>query len=173
MEHLTATMPLQYVSTRLVREPTFEDRPKLTSSDDVAEFLKQRLDLSLDREVLGVITLSPMMQVNVAEICSIGTIDAAMIHVREVYKSAITSSSVAIILFHTHPSSDSAYPSMDDLATTKRMVEAGKILGINFIDHIIIAGNGTWTSLKDMAGDSSLITYINKKGKETKDERKQ
>ena len=44
MEHLTATMPLQYVSTRLVREPTFEDRPKLTSSDDVAEFLKQRLD---------------------------------------------------------------------------------------------------------------------------------
>lgn len=165
MEQLTATMPLQYVSTRLVHEPTFKERPILSESEKVAEFLKQRLDLSLDREVLGVICLSPMMQANLAEIVSIGTIDSAMIHAREIFKSAIVSSSVGIILFHTHPSTDSSEPSMVDLATTKRMIEAGKILGIEIFDHIIIAGDGSWTSMQDEAGSQALLTYINKKGK--------
>lgn len=164
MEQLTPVKSLQYVSTRLVREPTFEDRPILGESKKVAEFLKQRLDLTLDREVLGVICLSPMMQINSAEIVSIGTVDSAMIHAREIFKAAITSSSVGIILFHTHPTTDSAEPSMDDLATTKRMIEAGRILGIQVIDHFILTGTGAWTSMKDLAGDSSLLTYINKKG---------
>ena len=162
---LTPTMPLRYVSTRLVREPCFEDRPRLQSSEDVANFLKERLDLSLDREVLGVICLSPMMHINLAEICGIGTVDSAMIHVREVFKSAITSSSVGIILFHTHPTTDRAEPSMDDIYTTKRMAEAGRMLGIQVFDHIILAGNGDWTSIKDLAGDMSLLAYCSKRGK--------
>ena len=157
---LTATMPLQYVSTRLVREPTFDDRPILKDANAVADFLKQRLDLSLDREVLGVICLSPRKQVNLAEIISIGTIDGTMMHAREVYKSAITSSSVAIILFHTHPTSGIALPSECDLVATKRMIEAGAILGINFVDHIIIAGNGSWSSIFALAGEEDMHTFV-------------
>lgn len=165
MEQLTPVMPLQYVSTRLVHEPTFKERPILGEAEKVAEFLKERLDLSMDREVLGVICVSPMMQVNLAEIVSIGTIDSALVHAREIFKSAITSSSIGIILFHTHPTTDSSEPSFPDLATTKRLIEAGKILGIEIFDHIILAGDGSWTSMKDEAGTLSLLAYINKKGK--------
>jgi DNA repair protein RadC len=72
---------------------------------------------------------------------SIGTLSASLVHPREVFKDAITHSAASVVLAHNHPSGDPE-PSEDDLTTTKRLIEAGKILGVEVIDHIIIGKNG-------------------------------
>jgi DNA repair protein RadC len=77
---------------------------------------------------------------------SIGTLNATLVHPREVFAPAIEHSASAMILVHNHPSGDPA-PSRDDLALTHRLVEAGLIMGIEVIDHIII-GRDSWVSLK-------------------------
>jgi DNA repair protein RadC len=72
---------------------------------------------------------------------SIGTLNSNLVHPREVFKEAISHSAASVVLVHNHPSGDPE-PSEDDLTITKRLVEAGKILGIEVIDHIIISKNG-------------------------------
>jgi DNA repair protein RadC len=74
------------------------------------------------------------------ETISIGTINSSLVHPREVFEPAIRELAVAIILVHNHPSGDPT-PSEDDIALTKRLIEAGKILGIEVTDHIIIGKN--------------------------------
>ena len=71
---------------------------------------------------------------------SIGTLNANLVHPREVFKEAIIHNTVSVILMHNHPSGDTE-PSEDDLDITKRLVESGKILGIEVLDHIIVAKN--------------------------------
>jgi DNA repair protein RadC len=78
---------------------------------------------------------------------SIGTLDASLVHPREVFKEAITRNSASVILVHNHPSGDPE-PSDDDLTMTKKLVESGKILSIEVIDHIII-GKNSYYSFKD------------------------
>ncbi|QOY37662.1 RadC family protein [Anaerobacillus isosaccharinicus] len=79
---------------------------------------------------------------------SIGLIDAALVHPREVYKDAIKRSAATIICAHSHPSGD-PNPSKEDLEITKRLKKAGELIGIKLLDHVII-GDGRWVSLKDM-----------------------
>jgi DNA repair protein RadC len=76
---------------------------------------------------------------SVAEI-SIGTLDSSIVHPREVFLEAIKNKAASVIFVHNHPSGDPE-PSKDDLEITKRLVESGKILGIEVIDHIIITEN--------------------------------
>jgi DNA repair protein RadC len=70
-----------------------------------------------------------------------GTLNASLVHPREVFKDAITHSAASVVLAHNHPSGDPE-PSEDDLKITRKLVDSGKILGIEVIDHIIIAKNG-------------------------------
>jgi len=72
------------------------------------------------------------------EIISIGSLNANLVHPREVFEPAIKNSAAQIIVAHNHPSGDTE-PSQDDIEITKRLVEAGKILGIEIVDHIIAA----------------------------------
>ena len=72
------------------------------------------------------------------EVISVGTLNANLVHPREVFEGAIASHAAQIIVAHNHPSGDHE-PSEDDLLITKRLVEAGKILGIDLLDHIIVA----------------------------------
>lgn len=81
------------------------------------------------------------------ETVSIGTLNANLVHPREVFEPAVRNLAAQIVLAHNHPSGDPE-PSEDDLEITKRLVEAGKILGIEAIDHIIIAKTG-FTSFKE------------------------
>jgi len=81
------------------------------------------------------------------ETISIGTLNASLVHPREVFKPAIDELAVSIIVVHNHPSGDSK-PSNDDLAITKRLEAAGKIMGVEVIDHIIITRSG-YCSLKE------------------------
>jgi len=68
---------------------------------------------------------------------SIGSLDSSIVHPREVFKEAISSTAASVIFAHNHPSGDPT-PSEDDIKLTKRLVEAGEILGIEVLDHIII-----------------------------------
>lgn len=81
------------------------------------------------------------------EIISVGTLNANLVHPREVFEPAIKKSAAQIIVAHNHPSGDPE-PSEDDLIITKRLAEAGKIIGIDIIDHVIIAKD-SYVSLKE------------------------
>lgn len=75
------------------------------------------------------------------EIISIGSLNANLVHPREVFEPAVRNLTAQIILAHNHPSGD-PIPSEDDLEITKRLIEAGRILGIEVIDHVVVAKNG-------------------------------
>ena len=72
------------------------------------------------------------------KIVSVGSLDSTVVHPREVFREAASASAAAIVLFHNHPSGDPT-PSPDDLVLTTRMVNAGNIMGIDVIDHLILA----------------------------------
>lgn len=78
---------------------------------------------------------------------SVGILNASLVHPRELFKKAILNNTSHVIVAHNHPSGDPT-PSDDDILTTQRLVESGKILGIEVIDHIIITQGG-FVSLKD------------------------
>ncbi len=82
---------------------------------------------------------------------SVGSLSSAVVHPREVFKPAILSNAAALIFGHNHPSGDPA-PSPEDRVLTKRLVEGGKLLGIQVLDHIIV-GDGRYYSFAD---DSAL-----------------
>jgi DNA repair protein RadC len=77
---------------------------------------------------------------------SVGSLNASIVHPREVFKAAVMASAAAVVLVHNHPSGDPE-PSEEDLAITKRLVEAGELLGISVLDHIVVAARGL-TSLR-------------------------
>ena len=79
---------------------------------------------------------------------SIGILDASVVHPREVFRTAIEKSAASIIAVHNHPSGDPK-PSQQDRYITQRLVEAGRIIGIEVLDHLII-GNPEWVSMKNL-----------------------
>jgi len=81
------------------------------------------------------------------ETLSMGTLNASLVHPREVFRAAIRSSSASIICMHNHPSGDPS-PSPEDIQITQRLAEAGSLLGIEVLDHIVI-GDGIFVSLKE------------------------
>jgi DNA repair protein RadC len=93
------------------------------------------------KEHFKLILLNPRNKIIGISTISIGILNASLVHPREVFKDAITHSAASVVLAHNHPSGDPE-PSEDDIMITKRLIEAGKILGIEVMDHIIIAKNG-------------------------------
>jgi DNA repair protein RadC len=93
------------------------------------------------KEHFKLILLNPRNKIIGISTISIGILNASLVHPREVFKDAITHSAASVVLAHNHPSGDPE-PSEDDITITKRLIEAGKILGIEVMDHIIIAKNG-------------------------------
>jgi DNA repair protein RadC len=93
------------------------------------------------KEHFKLILLNPRNKIIGISTISVGTLNASLVHPREVFKDAIMHSAASVVLAHNHPSGDPE-PSEDDLKITKKLVESGKILGIEVIDHIIVARNG-------------------------------
>ena len=102
---------------------------------------------SLKKEHMKAILLNTKCSVISIEEISIGSLNSSLVHPREVFIPAIKKSSASIILAHNHPSGDPT-PSSDDIHVTKRIFEAGKLIGIELVDHIII-GDGKYISLKE------------------------
>jgi DNA repair protein RadC len=101
----------------------------------------------LKKECMKAILLNIKCGLVSIEEISVGSINSSIVHPREVFVSAIKKSCASLILAHNHPSGDPT-PSQEDINITNRLVEAGKILGIEVVDHIII-GDGKYVSLKD------------------------
>ncbi|MEA2113492.1 MAG: DNA repair protein RadC [Patescibacteria group bacterium] len=106
-----------------------------TPKDIVAQAVYMR---DKTREHLMVIYLNARNEMIFKKPMFVGTLNANLVHPREIFQYALKKNAAAIVLVHNHPSGDPE-PSQDDLTTTKRIVEAGKIMGIEVIDHIIIA----------------------------------
>lgn len=135
----------QAISERYAKEK-LDPRILLDSPRLVFEYLKEKIGKE-KKEHFVVLCLDTRNNLIIEDV-SIGTLNASLVHPREVFKKAILNSSSYVILAHNHPSGDSS-PSQEDIATTRRLVEAGKILGISVTDHIIIANN-SFVSLKEI-----------------------
>ena len=113
------------------------DRPRLTSPRQLAAYLLPQYGAGVV-EQFGIVLLDTRHRLIRIKIVSIGSLDSAVVHPREVFREAASASAAAIVLFHNHPSGDPT-PSPDDLALTTRMVSAGDIMGIDVVDHLILA----------------------------------
>jgi DNA repair protein RadC len=116
---------------------------KITSPKDVADIYIPLLRDEL-KENFYILCLSSSNKIMQAEKISMGSLNASLVHPREIFKVAIENSSASIICIHNHPSGNPE-PSSEDISITKKLVDAGKLLDIPLFDHIIIAGN-TYTS---------------------------
>lgn len=133
----------QAVSQRYAKEK-ISSEVLLNSPKLVFEYLKEKIGKE-KKEHFAMLCLDTRNNLIVEEV-SVGTLNASLVHPREVFKKAILNNSSHVIIAHNHPSGDPT-PSEDDIITTKRLVEAGKILGIAVADHFIIASND-YVSLK-------------------------
>jgi len=115
---------------------------KITSAKDVFEKYEYLSDLK--QEQFMVLILDTKNKIIKEEIVSIGTLDSELIHPREIFKSAIKESGNAIIVIHNHPSSDCT-PSKEDLRITDKIAEAGEVLNIKLLDHVIIGQDNYWS----------------------------
>ena len=100
-----------------------------------------------DREVLLVLCLNTKNDVVAIHRCHVGSLNSSIVHPREVFKSAILNNAASIIISHNHPSFNCS-PSSEDIEVTKRIQEAGILLGIELLDHIIVTPS-TFLSLKE------------------------
>ena len=130
---------------RRVREPSLLSGKTITTAEDIAKLYMERMRGS-KREHVQLFILNTKCKIESEYTVSIGELNSADIHPREVYSVAIRRSAAAIIIAHNHPSGDPT-PSNLDIAATKRLEAAGKIVGIKLLDHII-AGYDSYVSLR-------------------------
>ncbi len=128
------------------RRVNYGTRRKIQTSRDVFEAFYGHFT-EKDREELLVVPLDGKNQVLGFHVVSVGTLTASLVHPREVFKVAILANAAALILVHGHPSG-SPEPSAEDVAITRRLKEAGELLGIRLLDHVVI-GDGRYVSLAD------------------------
>jgi DNA repair protein RadC len=126
-------------------------KPSLTgasfcSSQDVAVYYQPRMK-DLKKEMFRCILLDTKNKIIREEVVSIGSLSASIVHPRDSFKTAIRESAAAVIFVHNHPSGD-IKPSREDILLTRRLVQAGEVLGIQVLDHIII-GDGDHFSFRD------------------------
>lgn len=118
----------------------------INSPKDAAEIVMEDMRY-FKKEHFRVIFLNTKNIVIDVKDLSIGNLNSSIVHPREVYSEAIKKSSASIIVLHNHPSGDPT-PSQEDINITRRLIESGKIIGIDLLDHIII-GDGSFVSLKE------------------------
>lgn len=123
-----------------------EQRPVIRNPEDVAGLLMTEMRW-LQKEYFRVLLLNTKNHVLAIPTISIGSLNASIVHPREIFKEAIRHSAAAAILVHNHPSGDPS-PSGEDIAITKRLKEVGLLMDIAVLDHIII-GDGRYVSLKE------------------------
>jgi DNA repair protein RadC len=130
------------VAIAQVREAT---GPQMTSGKGFADMFSDIVDMA--QEAFFVVTMDQKHKVIDKRMVTLGTLTASLVHPREVFRPALLDSAAAVAFVHNHPSGDPT-PSGEDNALTDRLREAGKILGIRVLDHVIVARNG-YTSYVD------------------------
>ena len=118
----------------------------IRSPEDGADYVMEEMR-NLKQEHLVALFLNTKNQIIHRQTIFIGSLNASIVHPREIFREAVKRSAASIVCAHNHPSGDPA-PSQEDIHVTRRLVEAGKIMGIELLDHLVI-GNHTYTSLKE------------------------
>lgn len=122
------------------------ERTQIKSPTDLAALLMIEM-AHLDQEQLRTVLLDTKHRVQDVVTVYVGSVNTAMIRIGEIYKAAVRANSTSIVVAHNHPSSDPT-PSPEDILVTRQIVEAGKLLDIDCIDHIII-GQGRFVSMRE------------------------
>lgn len=131
---------------RRIAKSTFSERITIRSPKDIANLMSEELRY-LQKEHFVCLFLNTKNHVLAQETLSMGSLNASIVHPREVFRAAIKRSSASIVCVHNHPSGDPT-PSPEDIQLTHRLVEAGTIIGIEVLDHVII-GDQRFISLKE------------------------
>jgi DNA repair protein RadC len=125
-----------------------EEKFKITSPTDISNYLMQEMG-NLKKEHFNIVMLDNKNYIVEVHNVSIGSLNSAIVHPREVFKNAVRRSSASIILAHNHPSGITT-PSKEDISITKRLLECGDIIGIKVLDHIIV-GKNEYFSFKEQS----------------------
>ncbi len=134
-----ATLSAAFQLVRRVQSQTHRGRPIFKKAKDVADHYLP-LVTDLRKEIFKVLLLSRGNRLIKEITLSEGTLDASLVHPREVFREALLESAAGVILLHNHPSGNPT-PSEEDLRITRQLVEAGKVMGIKVYDHLILAGD--------------------------------
>jgi len=141
---------ISFLNLRVVKETSgrYDVDKKIRCPNDIFNIAQNviRAD-EYPEENLWLITLDTKNNITGIFTVSTGSLDASIVHPREVFKRAVLQNAASIIICHNHPSGDPT-ASREDINITKRLYEAGKILGIELLDHIIV-GDNSYTSLKE------------------------
>ncbi|HEY3376378.1 MAG TPA: DNA repair protein RadC [Armatimonadota bacterium] len=116
------------------------EQPVISAPNDAYEIFNTILG-DADREQFVILLLDTRNRVRGMHIVSIGSLNASIVHPREVFKAAILANCSGIILGHGHPSGDPT-PSSEDITTTTRLIQAGELLGIPVLDHLVLGDQG-------------------------------
>jgi len=133
------------LSKRLARQ-SLGPQPAIHCPQDAAGLVMGEMSY-LDREHFKVINLNTKNRVMVIDTVSVGSLNSSIVHPREVFKLPLKRNASSLILVHNHPSGDTR-PSQEDLEITRRLCEAGSLLGIEVVDHLII-GHNNFLSMKE------------------------
>jgi len=123
------------------------DRPRFPNALEMARFLLPRFG-AYPVERFGVMLLDTKLRLVGVELVSVGGLDASLADPRDVFRVAIAARASALVLFHNHPSGDPT-PSLDDIRLTQRLAAAGEVVGIDVVDHVILADQ-RYRSLREM-----------------------
>ncbi|AUS97706.1 hypothetical protein CDQ84_16425 [Clostridium thermosuccinogenes] len=137
---------LAELSKRMSSTYTSGKRVVIKTPEDVSKLLMEEMR-HLKKEVFKVILLNAKNHMIRCMDISVGSLTASIVHPREVFSEAVKSGCAGLLFVHNHPSGDPE-PSTEDVDTTLRLVDSGKILGIKVLDHVII-GDGRYVSLKE------------------------
>jgi DNA repair protein RadC len=129
----------------LLREP--EDRPLLRTPREVALHLLPEFG-ARPVEQFGIVLLDTKHRLLKTTLLTVGTLDRSVVHPREVFREAASARASGIVLFHNHPSGDPS-PSVEDVALTRRLVEAGQLMGIDVLDHLVLTAT-RYASLREL-----------------------
>jgi DNA repair protein RadC len=128
---------------RRALSPPLSPKPQFHLPEDAARFLLPRYGTK-PLEEFGIAVLDTRNRLKRIEVVSTGSLNGSLVHPREVFREATMLRAAAIIAFHNHPSGDPA-PSREDRDLTQRLAKAGKILGIELLDHVIVAFGRYWS----------------------------
>ena len=123
-----------------------EERPSINSPADAAALVSYEMS-ALEQEHLRVILLDRRNRVMETVEVYKGSVNSSQVRVGEIFKEAVRKNASALVVIHNHPSGDPT-PSPDDVAVTRAIVQAGKLLDVEVLDHLVI-GQGKWVSLKE------------------------
>ncbi len=142
------------IKAAIIKERTMLYGSRQINTPALAAGLALQLFTNSDREMLIIAALDSKCNPLSLEIAAIGNVNTCIVSPREIFKNAILSNAVHIMIFHNHLSGDCT-PSSEDIAITKRLIECGDLIGIPLLDHIIIGDDEAYLSLRE----DNIVTF--------------